>query len=72
MTFGDMAMMTLVRPFVLCVREPIVFFWNMYIGLVYGIIYVFIASYQVIFIEGHGYNLGENGLAFMVSTQYAR
>ena len=66
MTMGEIAQMTLVRPFVLCVREPIVFFWNMYIALVYGIIYIFIASFEVVFVEGHGFNLGENGLAFMV------
>ncbi|KAJ3538373.1 hypothetical protein NM688_g6530 [Phlebia brevispora] len=65
MTMGEVAQMTLIRPFVLCVSEPIVLFWNLYIALVYGIIYIFIASFNVVFIEGHGFNLGENGLAFM-------
>ena len=36
MTFGEIAQMTLVRPFVLGFREPIVAFWNVYIALVYG------------------------------------
>lgn len=66
LSVAEIAQMTLVRPFVLTLREPIVFFWNAYIGLVYGILYVFIASFQVVFVEEHGFNLGENGLAFLV------
>ena len=37
-----------------------------YIMLVYGILYIFIESFQVVFVEEHGFNLSENGLAFMV------
>ena len=36
MTVGDLAMMTLVRPFILGFVEPIVLFWNVYIALIYG------------------------------------
>ncbi len=36
MTVGEIAQMTLVRPFVLGFKEPIVAFWNVYISLVYG------------------------------------
>ena len=36
MTLGDVAMMTLVRPFILGFTEPIVACWNVYIALVYG------------------------------------
>ena len=32
-----------------------------------GILYCFIASFDVVFIEFHGFNLGQNGLAFLVS-----
>ena len=62
---GEFAMNTLVRPFVLSFREPIVFAWNMYIALVYGILYIFIESFRVVFVENHGFNIGENGLAFL-------
>ena len=68
MTPGEMAQATFIRPFVLGFREPIVFFWNMYIALLYGTLYVFIASFDVVFVEMHGFNSGENGLAFMVSV----
>ena len=36
MTMGDVAMMTLVRPFILGFREPIVICWNAYLALAYG------------------------------------
>ncbi|EKM57364.1 uncharacterized protein PHACADRAFT_93065 [Phanerochaete carnosa HHB-10118-sp] len=65
MTVGDIAMMHLVRPFILMFIEPIVAFWNIYVALVYGILYIFIESFRVVFVETHGFNLGENGLAFL-------
>ncbi|GJE85841.1 MFS general substrate transporter [Phanerochaete sordida] len=65
MSLGEVAQMTLVRPFVLTLREPIVFFINLYVALAYGILYVFIASFNVVFMEMHGFNLGQNGLAFL-------
>lgn len=55
----------LIRPFVLGFVEPIVLFWNLYIALVYGILYIFIESFRVVFIETHGFNLGQNGLTFI-------
>lgn len=36
MSMGEVAQMTLVRPFVLGFTEPIVACWNVYIALVYG------------------------------------
>lgn len=83
MTLTEVARITLVRPFVLSFREPIVFFLNIYIALVYGmfssrsdslhinrgfsaVLYVYITSIDVVFIEKHHFNLGQNGLAFMV------
>lgn len=36
MTMGEVAQMTLIRPFVLGFTEPIVACWNVYIALVYG------------------------------------
>lgn len=65
MTAGQVAQMTLVRPIVLGFTESIVLAWNVYIALVYGILYIFIESFYVVFVEKHGFNLGENGLAFM-------
>lgn len=36
MTVGEIAQITIVRPFVLGFTEPIVAFWNIYIALAYG------------------------------------
>ena len=36
LTVKDLATVTLVRPFVLGFREPIVACWNVYVSLVYG------------------------------------
>jgi MFS transporter, DHA1 family, multidrug resistance protein len=40
MTSGEIAKITLVRPFLLGFVEPIVLAWNAYIALVYGKSYV--------------------------------
>ena len=36
LTVKEVAVMTLVRPFYLGFREPMVTFWNIYLGMVYG------------------------------------
>jgi len=61
----ELAVATLVRPFILSFREPIVFAFNMYLSLLYGLLYCWIESFGVVFIEHHGFNLGENGLSFL-------
>lgn len=86
MTMSEVAMMTLVRPFILGFTEPIVASWNAYLALIYGmlrvprshrrvsdfigagILYCFISSFDIVFMEKHGFNLGQNGLAFLVSS----
>ncbi|KAI0768444.1 MFS general substrate transporter [Irpex lacteus] len=62
---GDLAMTCLVRPIILSSREPIVIAWNLYCSLLYAILYCWIESFGVVFIEHHGFSLGENGLAFI-------
>ena len=36
-----------------------------YIGLVYSILYVWIESFNLVFVEMYGFNLGENGLSYL-------
>ena len=36
MTVNDIVMMTMIRPFILGFREPIVICWNTYLALAYG------------------------------------
>ncbi|KAI9814407.1 MAG: hypothetical protein M1827_003263 [Pycnora praestabilis] len=65
MTGKDIAMMTLVRPFTLNFTEPIVFLLNLYIALIYGLLYIWFESFPVVFESIYHFNLGEEGLAFL-------
>lgn len=44
MTMHEVAMITLVRPFLLGFREPIVLSWNCFMGLLYGEHFTFLDS----------------------------
>ncbi|KAI0156551.1 MFS transporter [Xylariaceae sp. FL1272] len=65
MTGKDIAMMTLVRPFSLMFTEPIVFLLNLYIALVYGLLYIWFESFPIVFIGIYRFTLGTEGLAFL-------
>jgi len=65
MTGKDIVLMTLVRPFSLNFTEPILFLLNLYIALIYGLLYVWFESFAIVFEGGYGFNLGEEGLAFV-------
>lgn len=53
------------RPFSLNFQEPIVFVLNLYIALIYGILYVWFESFAIVFIDIYGFNLGQEGLSFV-------
>lgn len=57
--------MTLVRPFTLNFREPIVFLLNLYIALIYGLLYIWFESFPIVFEGIYGFNLGQQGLAYL-------
>lgn len=65
MTAGSIAMMTLVRPFQLAFMEPICFCLNMYIALIYGLLYIWFESFPIVFVEIYGFSLGLEGVAFL-------
>lgn len=65
MTGRDIVMMVLVRPFTLCFTEPMVFLLNMYIALIYGLLYIWFESFPIVFIGIYKFNLGTEGLAFL-------
>ncbi|KAI9148199.1 Caffeine resistance protein [Paramyrothecium foliicola] len=64
-SFKDMAIMTLVRPFQLTFGEPIVFALDLYIALIYGLLYIWFESFPLVFVEIYGFSLGKLGLAFL-------
>ncbi|CZR60891.1 related to FLR1-Putative H+ antiporter regulated by yAP-1 and involved in multidrug resistance [Phialocephala subalpina] len=65
MTGKDIVMMTLVKPFSLTFTEPILFLLNLYIALIYGLLYVWFESFAIVFEGIYGFNLGEEGLSFV-------
>ncbi len=56
------------RPFVLIWTEPILWFWDLYIAIVYGILYLCFVAYPIVFSSppptGRGWSPGFTGLAF--------
>ncbi|QDS74474.1 hypothetical protein FKW77_006707 [Venturia effusa] len=65
MSRNEIIQMSLVRPFTLNFTEPMVFLLNLYIALVYGLLYIWFESFPIVFVGIYGFNLGEQGLAFL-------
>jgi hypothetical protein len=65
MTGKEIVLMTLVRPFSLTFLEPIFFLLNLYIALIYGLLYVWFESFAIVFEGIYGFNLGEERLSFV-------
>ncbi|KAL2164452.1 hypothetical protein VTH06DRAFT_3668 [Thermothelomyces fergusii] len=56
---------TLVRPWVLLFREPIVFLTAVYMAIVYGTLYLLFAAFPIVFQINRGWSAGVGGLAFI-------
>ncbi|KAK7900191.1 GTPase-activating protein [Exophiala xenobiotica] len=65
MTGREIVMMILVRPFQLSFTEPMVFLLNLYIALVYGLLYIWFESFPIVFSGIYGFSLGLVGTAFL-------
>ena len=70
------------RPLRILVTEPIVLLLSIYMAFIYGLLYLFLTAYPIVFQEIHGMNPGVGGLpyfgmvigmllagAYIVSTQ---
>ncbi len=55
---------TLIRPFVLCFREPICLL-NAYTAFLTGLFFAWLESFSVVFVAIYGFDLCQLGLAFM-------
>ncbi|KAI5466458.1 major facilitator superfamily domain-containing protein [Mariannaea sp. PMI_226] len=53
------------RPFVLFATEPILWFLNIWISLIYGILYLCFVAYPIVFSQHRGWSPGLSGLAFV-------
>ncbi|PVH73698.1 MFS general substrate transporter [Cadophora sp. DSE1049] len=61
----EMLKINLSRPFILSFTEPILWFWNAYIAIIYGILYLCFVAYPLIYTGLRGWSLGFTGLAFI-------
>ncbi|KAK4689526.1 MFS transporter, DHA1 family, multidrug resistance protein, partial [Tremellales sp. Uapishka_1] len=64
MTAGKIAQMILIRPFQL-LFEPILLIFNIYLALIYGLLYLWFESFPLVFQGVHGFSSGKSGLAFL-------
>ncbi|KAI5201823.1 multidrug resistance protein-like protein [Aureobasidium subglaciale] len=62
---ADMAKMTLVKPFSLTLKEPIVLSLNLYIALIYAVLYCWLESIPIAFEQVYGFSLGTTGLFYL-------
>ena len=53
------------RPFVLALTEPILWFINIWISLVYGILYLCFVAYPIVFTTHRGWSVSQTGLSFL-------
>lgn len=61
----DLVKINLMRPFVLFFTEPILWFFNFWISLIYGILYLCFVAYPIVFQQYRGWGPGISGLAFV-------
>lgn len=65
LTTNAMMQMLLIRPFTIGFTEPIVFLLNLYLALVYALLYLWFESFPIVFNGIYHFSLGTEGLAFL-------
>ena len=65
MTTNEIVKMTFIRPFTLSFTEPICFLLNLYIALIYALLYLWFESFPIVFIGIYKFTLEKQGLAFL-------
>ncbi|KAH7325068.1 major facilitator superfamily domain-containing protein [Stachybotrys elegans] len=61
----ELVKLNLSRPFTLAAREPILWFMNVWIPLVYGVLYLGFVAYPIVFRQERHFSPGQTGLAFL-------
>ncbi|KAL2889831.1 major facilitator superfamily transporter multidrug resistance [Ceratocystis lukuohia] len=57
--------LNLSRPFVLSATEPILWFFNIWISLIYGILYLCFVAYPIVFRQYRGWDAAHTGMSFL-------
>lgn len=53
------------KPFIMLFLEPMLLAITIYMSFVYGVVYLLFEAFPFVFVRNHGFNSGENGLAFL-------
>ncbi|KAI1324228.1 major facilitator superfamily transporter [Xylariaceae sp. FL0255] len=61
----ELLRVNLIRPFILFFTEPILWFFNIWISIIYGILYLTFVAYPIVFTEYRGWGPGLTGLSFV-------
>ncbi|KAH7136396.1 major facilitator superfamily transporter [Dactylonectria macrodidyma] len=61
---GQVLRRTLLRPWILLFREPIVLLTAIYLAVIYGTLYLFFAAFPIVYQYQRGWPAGVSGLAF--------
>ncbi|POS80785.1 major facilitator superfamily transporter [Diaporthe helianthi] len=62
---AELIKVNLSRPFVLSFTEPILWFFNFWISVIYGILYLCFVAYPIVFQQQRGWGPGQTGLSFI-------
>ncbi|EDK40950.2 hypothetical protein PGUG_05048 [Meyerozyma guilliermondii ATCC 6260] len=65
MTVRELAIDTLWRPFEIALTEPVVLSIDLYISLVYSIMYLWFEAFPIVFVETYGFTLVELGVSYV-------
>ncbi|KAI0440727.1 polyamine transporter 1 [Xylaria telfairii] len=63
--FKELLQKNFTRPIRLLFFEPIVTLLSIYMAFIYGLLYLFLTAYPLVFQGVHGFNAGQSGLAFL-------
>lgn len=64
MTLREVAIDTLWRPIEIIIFEPVVLLIDLYIALIYSIIYLWFEAFPIVFVETYGFTLVELGVSY--------
>ncbi|KAL8905594.1 MAG: hypothetical protein Q9207_002544 [Kuettlingeria erythrocarpa] len=62
--FRELVTKNFSRPLRLLVTEPIVLLLSIYMAFIYGLLYLFLTAYPIVFQQTHGFNPGVGGLPY--------
>jgi DHA1 family multidrug resistance protein-like MFS transporter len=65
LTLSGILVEALIKPIEITIKDPAIFFANIYTVPFYGIYYTFFEVFPLVFTPFYGFNLGEIGLAFL-------